>query len=257
MLKTDLLPRNIALRISYDGTRFSGWQRQNGGNAGLYRTVQEEIEKALEKMHKHPVPLIGSGRTDSGVHAVGQVANFMSDIPSIPESRFVQGLNSLLPRDIRILSSWSAPLDFHSRFSAQSRTYRYFIHCGKTSLAHELPYVWHIGRWPDLSVLSSMCAHLYGELDCTTFAATGDKSPSKFRFIYGARFFPEGNTLIFEITANAFLWKMIRSLTGTLLTMENKGQTADDFAAVLHSKDRNQAGLTAPSSGLFLWNIHY
>lgn len=255
MGKTDLPPRNIALRISYDGTNFCGWQRQNGGSAGLYRTVQEVLERALERIHKHPVQLIGSGRTDSGVHAVGQLANFLTDIPSIPESRFVYALNSILPQDVRILSSWSVPLDFHSRFSARSRTYRYFIHCGKTALAHELPYVWHIGRWPNVAILSRMSTHLYGKIDCTTFAATADMSHTKMRHLHGARFFPDGDKLVFEITANAFLQRMVRSLTGTLLSMEKNGKNADDFAAVLHSRDRLQAGPTAPGTGLFLWNI--
>lgn len=255
--KHDPAVRNIVLRISYEGTGFAGWQRQNGGNAGKYRTVQEELEKALEKMHRHPVSLTGSGRTDSGVHAVGQIANFQTDIVSIPDDRFVPALNSLLPRDIRIHEAASVPSEFHARYSAQSRTYRYFMHCGQTPHAHELSHVWHIGRWPDLDRLNAMCMHLQGEIDCTTFAATGDASQSRSRYVYGAHFFFDGNKLIFEITANAFLWKMVRSLVGTLLLLEKKGAGGTEFAEVLHARKRSLSGPTAPPTGLFLWNVRY
>ena len=257
MTKTETMDRNIVLRLSYDGTGFSGWQRQNGANSGKYRTVQEEIEKALEKMHGHPVSLTGSGRTDSGVHAAGQVANFFTDIASIPEERFIPALNSMLPHDVRIHDAKSAPAEFHARFSARSRTYRYFIHCGASPLAHEMPYVWHLGRWPDLYRLSRMCTFLYGETDCTTFAASGDLSHSKSRYLYGAHFFPQGDRLVFEITANAFLWKMVRSITGTLIDLEKRGADPDEFADILASRDRSRAGQTAPGTGLFLWNVRY
>ena len=122
--------RNIALKISYDGTNFSGWQRQIIERVSKNRTVQEEIEKALAKIHGHSIDLIGSGRTDAGVHAAGQVANFYTDIESIPADKFVPALNSLMPRDVRIISAYEVPQDFHARFSALSRTYRFFLYCG-------------------------------------------------------------------------------------------------------------------------------
>lgn len=249
--------RNIVLRISYDGTRFLGWQRQNKEAAGKGRTVQEEIEKALEKMHGHPVSLSGSGRTDSGVHAAGQVANFFTDIERIPAYRFLHALNSILSHDIRILDSGDAAPGFHARFNARARTYRYFIYCGKHPLAHEMPYIWHLRRWPDVVKLNRMAAYLSGEIDCTTFAAIGDKSNSKFRFLFGANFFPEGEMLVFEITANAFLWKMVRSIVGTLLFLEEKEFPPEEFASILASKNRRRAGPTAPGQGLFLWHVRY
>ncbi len=187
--------RNIVLTVSYDGTRFLGWQRQNEKAAGKGRTVQEEIEKALEEMHGHPVDLCGSGRTDSGVHAAGQVANFVTDIARIPADRFVNALNSLMDRDIRVLAAREAPPDFHARFDARSRTYRYFIYCGRHPLAHEMPYIWYIGRWPDVTRLNRMAAYLSGETDCTTFTAIGDKSHTRMRYIYNACFYPEGEKL--------------------------------------------------------------
>ena len=249
------ISRNIALKVSYDGTDFLGWQRQNERAAGKGRTVQEEIEKAIAVMHGHPVPLIGSGRTDSGVHAAGQVANFHTDIARIPAERFVPALNSLLARDIRILDSREVSRDFHARFDARARTYRFFIYCGKHPLAHEMPYIWHLGRWPDVAKLNRMASALQGEIDCSTFTASGDQSHTRSRYLYGAHFFPEGERLVFEISANAFLWKMVRSITGTLLYLEERGASAEEFLRILESRDRKQAGPTAPGNGLFLWDV--
>jgi tRNA pseudouridine38-40 synthase len=244
--------RTIRLLVSYDGTDFSGWQRQNAD-----RSVQGEMEKALERLHKRPVQLVGSGRTDSGVHAAGQVAHFRSPIPSIPPEKYVMALNALLPRDVRVLESREASPDFHARFDAKSRTYRYFIICGRPGLPHELRYAWQIWRRPRVEVLNAMAAALLGETDCSTFATPKDSSESRCRFISHARFQPEGDTLVFEIRANAFLWKMVRSVVGSLLHYEEKGATVADFAAVAASRDRALAGPTAPPQGLFLWRIEY
>lgn len=249
--------RNIALTVSYDGTNFLGWQKQSEKALGKGRTVQEEIERALAKMHGHEVPLIGSGRTDSGVHAAGQVANFFTDIARIPADRFVPALNSMLPRDVRILESREVPESFHARFGARARTYRYFLYCGAHPMAHEMPYIWHIGRWPDVARLNRMASHLAGEIDCTTFTAAGDQSKTRFRYLYGAQFFPEGERLVFEISANAFLWKMVRSITGTLIHLDEKNLPPEEFARRLNARDRREAGPTAPSDGLFLWNVRY
>lgn len=249
--------RNIKLRVSYDGTHFLGWQRQSGSGTGNGRTVQEEIEEALEKMHGHPVPLIGSGRTDSGVHAAGQVANFVTDIARIPADRFVPALNSLLKRDVRIIASEEAHSSFHARFDARARTYRFFLYCGAHPLAHELPYVWHLGRWPDVARLNRMASCLRGEIDCSAFTASGDQSLTRSRFLYGAHFFPEGERLVFEISANAFLWKMVRSITGTLADLDARGSDPSEFRRILESRDRRKAGPTAPPQGLFLWDVRY
>ena len=248
--------RNIKLTLSYDGTRFAGWQRQERKDRPV-RTVQGEVEKALFKIHKAHIPLTGSGRTDSGVHAVGQVANFYTDIASIPPERFVQALNVHLPQDVRVLSSEEVAEDFNARFDARERTYRYFLHCGAQVAAHELPYCWPLFRRPDVRRLNEMAALLYGELDCTSFAAAGDTSASKSRFLYGASFFPEGDKLIFEISANAFLWKMVRTLLGTLLGLEKREEGTAAFSRIIESRDRRLAGMTAPAKGLFLWNVRY
>jgi tRNA pseudouridine38-40 synthase len=163
----------------------------------------------------------------------------------------------MLPRDVRIMSSREVPHSFHARFDARARTYRFFIYCGKHPLATDLPYVWYLGRWPDIAKLNRMASCLTGEIDCSTFTAAGDQSKSRSRYLYGARFFPEGEKLVFEISANAFLWKMVRSITGTLIDLENRAAAVEEFARILDSRDRRRAGPTAPGEGLFLWDVRY
>jgi len=244
--------RNIRLVVAYDGTDFSGWQRQSSD-----RSVQGDIEEALLKMHKHPVPLIGSGRTDAGVHAIGQVANFTTDIAHIPVERFVPALNSILERDVRILHAEEASPDFHARFDAKSRTYRYHLICGRPAMPHELRYSWQLWRKPDISRLNAYARLLLGETDCSLFASPRDPSLSRSRYISQARFFVEGSTLIFEITANAFLWKMVRSIVGSLLYYEERNFPVEAVQKLLLSGDHRAAGPTAPPEGLFLWQIDY
>lgn len=250
--------RNILLRLSYDGTNFCGWQRQDRADQGKpVRTVQAELERALEKLHHEPTPVSGSGRTDSGVHAAGQAANFFSPVDSIPVENYISALNNLLPADIRVHQSVLVPPDFHARFSTIARTYRYFLHYNGVPSAYEAPYVWTLRHCPDIRTLNSMASCLSGETDCTTFAAAGDVSQSKRRYIEMAAFFPQGNRLVFEIRANAFLWKMVRSLVGTLVDFENEGRNAAFFRETLEACDRSRAGSTAPAQGLFLWYVNY
>ncbi|MBQ1645158.1 MAG: tRNA pseudouridine synthase A, partial [Treponema sp.] len=180
---------NILLTISYDGTDFCGWQRQDGPEGeNCVRTVQGEIELALQKMLKAKIPLYGSGRTDSGVHAAGQAANFISPVDSVPEKNYIRALNSILPRDIRIMDAKKVDPEFNSRFNATSRVYRYFILPQKVPLARDSRYVWAIPNLPNLDTLNQMCSLLHGELDCASFASAGDQSLSTFRYIEGARF---------------------------------------------------------------------
>ncbi len=244
--------RNIRLLISYDGTDFAGWQRQRS-----HRSVQGELERALERMHKKPVNIFGSGRTDSGVHALGQVANFHTSIASIPAANFKQALNTLLPRDVRIMDARECSPDFHARFDAKDRSYRYYLICSRPAFAHELRFAWQLWRQPHIDILNSMARTLLGETDCSTFATPGDPSESRHRHISLVRFMSEGDKLVFEIRANAFLWRMVRSILGSLLHYEGLGASIDDFKAVVNARDRALAGPTAPAQGLFLWNIRY
>ncbi|MCR5290816.1 MAG: tRNA pseudouridine(38-40) synthase TruA [Treponema sp.] len=257
--------RNILLTISYDGTHFCGWQRQDKScNAKPVRTVQAVLEESLSKLHHQPIILHGSGRTDSGVHAYGQAADFISPIDSIPVSNYLPAINALLPKDVRIMSAQEVPADFHSRYSATSRVYRYFLWCDKEHSvpANLMSYVWNIRRPIHLDRLNAMCACLHGELDCASFAAAGDQSVSTCRYIESARFFtqqafPAGELVVFEIEANAFLWHMVRNIVGTLVTFEQNGKPASCISDLLAARDRKKAGPTAPAEGLFLWQVKF
>ena len=249
--------KTILLTISYDGTDFCGWQKQKPTKTGAVRTVQEELEKALEIIHKEPVQASGSGRTDSGVHANFQAVTFISPIDSIPVEKYIPAINSLLPHDIRVMTAQIVPDGFHARYNATSRSYRYFMHTSETPAANEMRYVWPLFRKPNLEKLNAMAAYLKGEIDCTTFSAAGDKSVSKFRYLENAFFYYQGEKLVFEIEANAFLWKLVRSITGTLIHFEKMGFPPEYFKEVLDAKDRKLAGPTAPPTGLFLHEVKF
>ena len=253
--------RNIMLTLAYDGTDFFGWQRQEVRkkcpSPVKTRTVQGVVEDALEKLHKAPVVLTGSGRTDTGVHAAGQAANFYTSIQSMEACRFVPALNSLLPHDVRVLDARETAANFHSRFDARLRTYRYFFITRRDALPWELRYAWHLRRQPDILLLNEYAGLFRGEMDFTAFAIPGDKSKSRFRFIANACFFFEGDKLVFEITANAFLWKMVRSIAGTLIHFEEKKLSPCYLHEVIESRNRQLTGPTAPPEGLFLWKIDF
>jgi len=247
--------RNIKLIIAYDGTDFSGWQKQDA-----QRTVQGEIEKALEKIHEHAVPLTGSGRTDAGVHAAGQAANFYTSINSIPAEKFVPALNTILPKDVRILEACETDPEFHARFWAASRTYRYHFIC-RPSLPHESRYNLQLWRFPRIETLNAYGRLLFGETDCSIFAGAGDSAleegKSTNRYIYSACFFPEAGRLVFEIRANAFMRKMVRSIAGTFLHYEEKDTPPEKLKEIIAGKERSLAGPTLPPQGLFLWKVEF
>jgi len=207
-------------------------------------------------MHGHPVNLTGSGRTDSGVHAVGQAANFYTDIGSIPPGSFTQALNSLLPQDVRILEACEVASGFHARFSAVARTYRYHFIC-RFLLPHESRYNLRLNRFPRLEKLNAYGRLLLGETDCSIFAGAGDTSKSKHRYVYRSYFYAEGERLIFEICANAFLRNMVRSAAGTFLHYEEKDTPPEKLREIIASGERGLAGPTLPPQGLFLWRVEY
>ncbi|MBI9098491.1 MAG: tRNA pseudouridine(38-40) synthase TruA [Spirochaetaceae bacterium] len=244
--------RNIRLDLSYDGTDFQGWQIQTGG-----RTIQGEIEKALKSLHGRDVPLFGSGRTDSGVHATGQVANFHSDIGSIPEERFREAVNSHLPRDIRVMRSRVVPESFHSRYDARVRVYKYYLLHSDAGSAHLRNYCYLTRSKFDIQHLNRLASPIVGIHDFTTFAAARDENESKIRDIFSAAFYPEGNFIVFKVAGNAFLWRMIRSLTGTIINLAAAGEKAGKMEELLAAKDRSAVGPTAPARGLFLHKVLY
>jgi tRNA pseudouridine38-40 synthase len=246
------MKRNIRITVSYDGTDFCGWQVQNNG-----RTVQGDIEAALLKIHGTETRLTGSGRTDSGVHANGQVANFYTFNDNIPAEKFQAALNSLLSGDVRVINSAEVNNDFNARYDARVRIYRYYIQAGGICEPRHSRYCWRIREMPDLSRLNRIAAPLLGVHDFTSFTAAGDPSNSRIRELFSASFTMEGQFIVFKIAGNAFLWKMVRSITGTILGIAAEGGSAGDMADILNSMDRERALTTAPAHGLFLDRVLY
>ncbi len=243
---------NFKLIIEYDGTSYHGWQRQKND-----RTVQEEIEKALMSMTGKKVVLSGSGRTDAGVHALGQVANFHCDTKLTPDV-FQKGLNSLTDRDIVIRECTQADEKFHARYDAKSKIYNYRILNRLIPAAVSRQYFWFIRRKLNISAIRSAILHIIGTHDFKAFEGTGSPRSHTKRCVLNANLVEQDDGyLLFEIEANGFLKFMVRNIVGTLADVGYDKITPDDFKKIIVSKDRNQAGPTAPPHGLFLMNVKY
>lgn len=244
--------RVIRTTLAYDGTDFVGWQVQANG-----RSVQGVLQESLERMHGHPVRVVGAGRTDSGVHATGQVASFLSDLDSIPGPRFRDALNAYLPPDVRVVDSGEAPPGFHARRSATLRVYRYYTVSAPVLLPHLRRHRHWVRRALDLDRLRAMAGVIAGEHDFTSFTAEGDANGSRLRTVTESRFDAEGDTVVYTIAAGSFLWKMVRNIVGTALWLEESGGGPAEIAAVLDARSRSAAGPTAPACGLFLEQVRY
>lgn len=244
--------RNLKLIIAYDGTDFYGWQVQR-----TRRTVQGVIQDALSRMHGAPVTVYAAGRTDSGVHADGQVINFRTTIDSIPAGEYHIALNANLPRDVRAVSSMEVPESFHARYSATCRVYRYFHALGDVLHPHQRSFAVRLRRYPSVQRLNRLCAPLVGSHDFTTFTLPRDTSRSKVREVFSAAFYPHGGQLVFEIAANGFLWRMVRSIVGTLLELDRKEAEPSEMVRRLAACNQAEAGPCAPSEGLVLHCVHY
>jgi tRNA pseudouridine38-40 synthase len=247
-----LARRNIRATLAYDGTDFWGWQIQASG-----RTVQGVLEAALERMHRHPVRVRAAGRTDAGVHAAGQVISFFTDLDSIPAEKYRDALNSYLPPDIRVISSREAGPDFHARRSARVRVYGYYLYVAEVGLPQYRRYCWRIRQRPSLEVFNRMAARLVGEHDFSTFAAAGSAESCHVRQVYTACFYLQGPFIVFRIAANSFLWKMVRSIVGTIVELEQGEEGEERLGRILQARDRSLAGNTAPARGLFLERVLY
>ena len=243
---------NFKITVEYDGTSYHGWQRQKNE-----RTVQEEIEKALFTMTGKKTALIASGRTDAGVHALGQVANFTCDTGLSPQA-FQSGLNSLTKDDIVIISCDIVGENFHSRFNAKSKTYNYRILNRNLPAAINRQYAWFIRKTLDLVSMRRAAGHIIGSHDFKAFEGTGSPRSHTTRCIIKADIIEQENGIIvFEIEADGFLRFMVRNIVGTLVDVGLGKISSDDFKKILISKDRSMAGATAPPNGLFLMQVKY
>ncbi|HDQ13447.1 MAG TPA: tRNA pseudouridine(38-40) synthase TruA [Sediminispirochaeta sp.] len=242
----------IKLVLAYDGSEYCGWQIQRG-----QPSIQERTQSALSELTGESVALVASGRTDSGVHARAQVCHFDVEKARIPSDRYWLALNRLLPRDIRALHSTEVHPDFHARFSALRREYRYYLLDGRVAQPFQDRYVVADSRLPALPILDSYARILPGIHDFSTFAAAGDPSNSPVRRIFAAGFYPQGEYTVFRIVGNAFLWRMVRSLVGTMLELGRRRASEEEFRRILQAGDRSSAGPTAPARGLFLHKVTY
>lgn len=243
--------RNLKIIVSYDGTRYGGWQRQINAT-----TVQEMLEKALKALTGEDITLHGSGRTDSGVHALGQVLNFKTE-SSIPTERFALALNSKLPEDIRALQAEEMPVDFHSRFSAKSKAYLYQIDRGVIASPFYRRYAWHVSKPLNVEAMNRAKGAFLGEHDFAAFMATGSCVHQTSRKIHRFELSEHHQILKIEVEGNGFLYNMVRIMVGTLVEIGHEKIGAEDLPMIIDSKNRKLAGMTAPAKGLFLKEVHY
>ena len=244
---------NFRLLLEYDGTAYWGWQRQRTG-----RTLQGTIEAALNTMTERSVTLIGSGRTDAGVHAVGQVANFRLET-RLTAGIFLKGLNSLLPSDIVIKDCLPIDESFHARYDAKSKIYDYRILNHPIRAALFRQYAWHISKPLDLDAMRQAALHLKGEHDFGAFQGAGGGVSNAVRNVTDATLSKKDSRgyVVFRIEADGFLRHMVRNVVGTLVDVGLGRISPEDFKEILFSKDRQQAGITAPAHGLFLTEVKY
>jgi tRNA pseudouridine38-40 synthase len=244
--------KTFKLIVEYDGSGFHGWQRQKTD-----RTVQETIEKALAVMTREPVTLIGSGRTDAGVHALAQVAAFKTR-SGLDAKVFFSGLNSLLPGDVVIRDCERVPDTFHARFDVTSKRYRYHLLNRPIAPAIGRQYVWYIRKPLDTAAMARAAGTLMGTHDFKAFEATGSPRDHSVRTVTHSTVEETGGgNLIYTIEANGFLRFMVRNVVGTLVEVGLGKISAEEIGSILQSRDRSRAGATAPPQGLFLMDVSY
>ena len=244
--------RNIKLIIEYDGKEFNGWQKQPDK-----LNIQGNIEKAIEEITKEKVELTASGRTDRGVHALGQVANFRTN-SELPIEKFPIAINTYLKKSIRILSAEEVDEKFHSRLTCKKKTYRYIINNTKYGTAIYRNLETHIPMKLDVEKMKEAIKYFKGEHDFKAFKASGTSSKSSIRTIFKAEVIKMPNDRIYiELTGNGFLYNMVRIISGTLVEVGLGKIEPSEIEKIIKSKKRENAGKTLPPEGLYLVNVEY
>ncbi len=240
------------MKLAYDGAEYRGWQRQAGG-----RTLQGVVEAGLAKLVGERVTLIASGRTDSGVHALGQVAHFLTR-STLATEVFRKGLNALTPADILILAAEEVPADFHARYGVKSKLYEYRLLNQPDPDLFERRYRWHISQPLDRAGMAEALRTLKGRHDFSAFRSSGSGNVNPVRCILRADLEERGpGRLVFAFEADGFLRHMVRNLVGTLVAVGLGRLDAAGFKEILRCADRRRAGVKAPPQGLFLVEVRY
>jgi tRNA pseudouridine38-40 synthase len=254
--------RNIRLVLAYDGAEYAGWQVQPGRS-----TVQGTLASVIGRLSGENVLPQGSGRTDAGVHALGQVASFAT-ASAIPVANWMTALNDILPASIRVLEANEAAPEFHARKSARAKTYRYRMHRGPVCPPFLARYVWHYPYPLDESAMIAAAGVVVGEHDFTSFAAVDpereermaaaeDAGTSNVRTIFSSHWAREGEEFIYTVRGSGFLRHMVRNLVGTFLLTGKEASGVENLRRILDARERSAAGPTAPASGLYLVAVEY
>jgi tRNA pseudouridine38-40 synthase len=247
--KTFSSARNIKLLLEYDGTGFIGWQVQAQG-----RSVQGELELILKQLLQEEVTVIGSGRTDAGVHARGQVANFRTT-SQWPAKEIHRAMSATLPEDIVVRTVEEVPPDFHSRRNALERQYQYFISSSKGAIGRQ--YCWHIPYTLELAGMNKGSELIQGEHDFEAFSKANSGASSFVCTVKSANWRYEDSYLIFQIRADHYVRGMVRALVGSMVDIGRGYRTVEEFSSILLKRDRSKVGTAAPARGLFLEEVRY
>lgn len=242
----------IILKLEYDGTCFCGWQNQNNG-----KSVQEALEKAFFETTAEKVNIVASGRTDSGVHALGQIVH-LDTTTNIPVDKLPYALNTHLPQGVSVLDAEAVPDTFHARYSAKRKTYMYKIYISPHISPLKRNTHYHINYQINIEEMKKAAQFLIGEHDFKCFQAVGnDELKSTIRTIYSLLIEEKGNEIYISVTGNGFLYNMVRIIVGTLLYVGQGKLKAIDMQSLIENRDRTKAGPTAPPQGLYLVNVEY
>lgn len=241
--------RNIKLLLEYDGTNYVGWQRQENGSS-----IQAETEVVLARVLQEEINVVGAGRTDAGVHARGQVANFHTN-SSLSIHEIHGALNGLLPEDIVVHNVEEVPHDFHARYSAKERTYSYLITLRPSALLRN--FAWYVKYSLDVKVMKRAAESILGTHDFESFCKTQSDVDHYLCMVTVSQWSLNGSTFQYTITANRFLHGMVRALVGTMVDVGRGYTSFEEFLKILEKKDRREAGMTAPAKGLVLESVTY
>lgn len=245
------MEKNIMITIAYNGAHFCGWQKQKES-----RGVQGEIEFAVKKAFKvKDIKIIGSGRTDLGVHAYGQVANFKVDT-TIPMDKVPEVLNHHLPKEISVVMAKEMDPDFHSRYCAHRKTYRYQIYPSRIRNPFLKDFVYPVKYQLDFDKMKAQIKDFEGVHDFAAFKSVGSSVKTSVREIYNIDIFKEGDLIVIEVEGSGFLYNMVRIIAGTMVDI-GRGRITEPIADIIASKNRKRAGHTAPPQGLFLKEVSY